>query len=143
MKGWYRKNTASAHYFAGGNISICGMLKWVTVEHYVSHERFPENEVTCAVCRKLISKRAKADFQDFLDQWAEERANPKCSICKKPVAANTRICSACVAKENDKKKQDHFDKLDAMTLEERIRRIEEILYKKPWVHTHIEHVRFK
>jgi predicted nucleic acid-binding Zn-ribbon protein len=37
-------------------------------------------------------------------------------------------CPRCAEVDADKLKRKHFEKLDAMTLEERIRRIEEIQY---------------
>lgn len=39
-------------------------------------------------------------------------------------------CPSCAETEAEKKKREHFKKLDAMTTEERIRRIEEVLYNR-------------
>ena len=37
-------------------------------------------------------------------------------------------CPKCVKEEEDKARAEHFAKLDAMTLEERVRRLEELQY---------------
>lgn len=39
-----------------------------------------------------------------------------------------RICGECSAKERDQKRREHFGALDALTLEERVRKIEEWIY---------------
>lgn len=52
------------------------------------------------------------------------------------------ICKDCRAAKEKDAKQKHFEELDQMTLEQRIRRIEEILYDKPWKHTHSQLMRF-
>lgn len=43
------------------------------------------------------------------------------------------ICSECQAEESAAKKKEHLGKLAAMSIEERIARIEEILYDAPWM----------
>ena len=40
------------------------------------------------------------------------------------------VCSACEQKEDDKARRRHFKGLDGLTLEERVRRLEEAAYDK-------------
>jgi hypothetical protein len=52
------------------------------------------------------------------------------------------VCDECRDKEKVAKEENHFDKLDQMTLEQRVRRIEKILYDKPWKYMRFREPRF-
>lgn len=43
-----------------------------------------------------------------------------------------RICPECEKAEDDRKSREFFHGLDGLTTEERLRRLEEILYDAPW-----------
>jgi hypothetical protein len=58
-----------------------------------------------------------------------------CSVCGKQTQESvgagrvaTFVCSECHSKEVAKKRREHFAKLDAMFIEDRIRRIEKWIY---------------
>lgn len=64
----------------------------------------------------------------------------RCRQCKQmrhvicgPDSSIRTICHDCENKNADKKKIEHLEKLAVLTMEERISRIEELLYDKPWV----------
>ena len=51
---------------------------------------------------------------------------------------NNKYCGECTAKELNRKRREHFGALDALTIEERLRKIEE------WQYDHMQdHIRFK
>jgi len=45
----------------------------------------------------------------------------------------SHTCAKCKNKESENRKQQHFDKLDNMTIEQRLRRIEKIQYNNSLV----------
>ena len=62
-------------------------------------------------------------------------SNIKCEQCEQyadvwhsPGEIRPRICGACRAKEIDTKRADHFAALDAFSIEERLRLVEEWIY---------------
>ena len=67
-----------------------------------------------------------------------------CSICgKHSMLYNSETtCRPCQEEAKKTERRRHFEDLDKMSLENRIRRIEEILYDEPWEHTHPELMRF-
>ena len=60
-----------------------------------------------------------------------------CYICCKDTYHTNGECDCCVEHKAMQKHREHFAKLDSMTLEERIRRLEkfeyELLINPPWV----------
>ena len=65
-----------------------------------------------------------------------------CSRCKKSkmIISSARqfntICNDCLAEKAERKRERHFAILDNMTLEERVRRIEQWIYNYKPTHTH-------
>lgn len=62
-----------------------------------------------------------------------------CVRCKKTknitVGSQSRfrtICNECEATKYHEKKQKHFEELDRLTIEERLRKIEGVIYDQPW-----------
>ena len=68
----------------------------------------------------------------------------KCSCCGRHsmLFNQETVCRSCQQDKEDTDRRRHFEDLDKMSLENRIRRIEEILYDEPWEHTHPELMRF-
>jgi hypothetical protein len=55
-----------------------------------------------------------------------------CTKCKKSQHSSVpknRVCHDCKTKEEDRKRREYFGSLDALTIEERIRNIEEYIYE--------------
>ena len=59
-----------------------------------------------------------------------------CYECGKTTSHHNSKCSVCESKAENKEHQKYLAELDALTMEQRVRRIEEALYrqaKEPWV----------
>lgn len=57
--------------------------------------------------------------------------NETCIRCGnvRQVDAKVRICNECLSFEEHEKHREHFERIDKMTLEERVRDIEEWIYQ--------------
>lgn len=51
-----------------------------------------------------------------------------CDRCKKTTIHINGICRDCAGKDTSRKRREHFGRLNALTIEERLRRLEEIDY---------------
>jgi hypothetical protein len=63
--------------------------------------------------------------------------NKYCYICCRNTDHHDGDCCICREQKEELEHREHFSKLNAMTMEERVRRIEHILYEQkknpPWV----------
>ncbi len=84
------------------------------------------------------------NLKERIDLLDSIKVDPfECPRCKSRMNPNALVCYQCDKKQKEEIKKEHFDELDKLSLEERVRKIEEALYERPWGHTHPELVRFR